>query len=224
MKKDNWVYLSHMYNKDTPGYGGKKDFAIVEDRCILKGDKCNQFKLSMGNHTGTHIDLPNHFFADGKKLQNYNASDWFFNNVVCIEVDVVKNDLITSEKLPLLDENIDCLLLKTKFEEFRFQEEYWAENPGVTHELALYLKNKYKKLKVIGFDFISATAFKNKEEGRLAHLAFLGNDHGEPILLIEDMKLSPIDKNTKIESLHIAPWLIESADGVPVTVSAKLIG
>ena len=89
--------------------------------------------------------------------------------------------------------------------------------------MARFLKSTYKNLKVIGLDFISATAFKSKEEGRLAHLAFLGSVGGPPILIIEDMKLSAINKTTKIELLHIAPWLIESADGVPVTISAKFI-
>jgi kynurenine formamidase len=220
--KDNWIYLSHFYNAQTPGYGGKKDFEILEDRCISKGDKCNQFKISMSNHTGTHIDLPFHFHADGKVLQDYSANDWFFEHIECVELNIEKNELIYSHHLPELNKQTECLLLKTNFEDYRMEDTYWGENPGVTEELAKFLKSNYKNLKVVGFDFISATAFKKKEEGRLAHLAFLGIEGGPPILIIEDMKLSSISKTTKIESLHIAPWLIESADGIPVTVSAKI--
>lgn len=222
MKQNNWIYLSHLYNNQTPGYGGKKDFVLVEDRCISKGDKCNQVKFSMSNHTGTHIDLPFHFHAKGKVLQDYQAGDWFFSNVECLDINVKKNELIYSHHLSSFSEMTDCLLLKTNFENHRKMNEYWEENPGVTAELARYLKSHYKKLKVVGFDFISATSFKNKEEGRLAHLVFLGEEGGPPILLIEDMKLSSIKAGDKIHSLHIAPWLIESADGVPVTVSANI--
>ncbi len=223
MKKDNWIYLSHYYNQNTPGYGGKKDFVVQETRCISKGDKCNQVQITMNNHTGTHIDLPFHFYADGKVLQDYSANDWIFSNIAFVDIKVQKNELITSDHLPKVDQNIECLFLRTGFEKYRQEPEYWGENPGVTAELAQYLKKQYKNLKLIGFDFISATAFKNKEEGRLAHLAFLESTDGAPILLIEDMKLSALANNQKIDQLHISPLLIESADGVPVTISAKII-
>lgn len=222
MNKEKWIYLSHYYNNSTPGYGGKKDFQQQEERCLLKGDKCNQLKFSMSNHVGTHIDLPFHFSATGKKMQDYNSGDWFFRKVDLVEIVLSKNDLIHPHHLKALSPDIDCLLLRTKFESFRDSEEYWAENPGLTKDLADYLKKTYKNLKVIGLDIISATAQKHKDEGRLAHYAFLGSENGDPILIIEDMKLSNIGDNEKIKVLHVAPLLIESADGAPVTVSALI--
>src|SRR5260221_14704313 len=35
---------------------------------IDKGDTANVSKLSMGAHTGTHMDAPLHFFKDGRSI------------------------------------------------------------------------------------------------------------------------------------------------------------
>lgn len=220
--KEKWIYLSHMLNRDTPAYGGKSDFEITEERSIKRGDKCNQLRFAMSNHTGTHIDLPYHFDPLGKKLEDYSPSFWFFNNVEWLEIDVSPGELILSSSLVDLSPEVECLLLKTDFEKFRSTEVYWNNNPGLSAEVGIFLKQRYKNLKVIGLDVISATAFKNKDEGKRAHQQFLGTTVGEPILIMEDMKLSPLQKGNKVEQIHIAPLLIETADGVPVTISAKV--
>ena len=35
---------------------------------IENGDVCNVSLLSMGSHTGTHVDAPYHFLKEGPKL------------------------------------------------------------------------------------------------------------------------------------------------------------
>lgn len=35
---------------------------------MSKGDKCNLTSLSLGSHSGTHIDAPKHFIANGKDV------------------------------------------------------------------------------------------------------------------------------------------------------------
>ncbi len=218
---NNWIFLSHYYDSKTPGYGGKVDFVQEHTRCTSNGDKCNQFKFTMSNHVGTHIDLPFHFCGDGKKLEEYSPTDWLFNFIGVVEIDVELNELIFSKKIPKLDDQIEVLILKTNFEVHRNNENYWKANPGLSAELGHFLKEKYKKLKVIGFDFISATSYGHKEEGVLAHRSFLGSENGSPILIVEDMKLSLL-KNNKIDQMFIAPLLIRNADGVPVTIYAKI--
>ncbi len=217
-----WAYLSHYYNDSTPGYGGKQDFKIMPTKCIANGDTCNQIQFTMSNHVGTHIDLPAHFFGNGKIIKDFSPEEWLFENVVVVEVDLKNNELIQSNHLPKLSENVECLLLKTSFESKRTRSDYWQENPGLTKELGDFLKIQYKKLRVIGFDFISATAYQHREEGKLAHRAFLGNENGPAILIMEDMRLVDVSSKTKINLLIVSPLLIENADGAPVTVMAKI--
>ena len=82
-----------------------------------------------------------------------------------------------------------------------------------------YLRRNFPKLRVLGFDFISLTSYTNRPLGREAHKGMLGPLEGtEPILILEDMKLSPLQ--TAPSRLLIAPLLVDQADGGPVTVIA----
>ncbi len=220
---EEYIYLSHYYNNATPGYGGDKEIEITSRRCISNGDKCNKLQIVMSNHAGTHIDLPFHFDQNGRRLNDYTAREWFFSKIAIVEIPLEPNELLTADKLQdNLNPDIEFLIIKTFFQKYRTSDNYWKANPGLHHKLANYFRDRFKNLKIIGFDFLSATSFQNKEEGRLAHLSFLHKDHGNPILLIEDMNLEYLNLNSRISWIHVSPLLIEDADGVPVTITAAL--
>ena len=66
-------------------------------------------------------------------------------------------------------------------------------------------------------DLISVSSYSNRSEGRKAHQAFLKPEIGNPILLVEDMKLNIKGPFSKV---IVAPLLIDKADGAPCTVLA----
>lgn len=216
------IFLSHFYNDQTPGYGGKKDFFLEKSKCLHLGDSCNQLKITLSNHVGTHIDTPHHFFEKGKTLSDYPAGFWVFNKVSLIELDLMPCELITSAHVKLkINSECELLLLKTGFEKKRQEDIYWKENPGLSADLGEYLRENFPKVRVVGGDFISATCFSKREEGRLAHQAFLSPEKkNNPILIIEDMKLDQLAKNP--QRVIVSPLLISGADGAPVTVMAEL--
>lgn len=94
----------------------------------------------MSNHIGTHIDFPKHFCNNGKSLNNYNDDFWLFNNVGFIESSF---DQLVS-KLDLLDCNIEILIVKTGFEEYRGTKKYIMEQPIVKPILANILRKNLK--------------------------------------------------------------------------------
>jgi arylformamidase len=49
-------------------YPGDPVLAVESVRRIARGDVCNLSLLTMGSHTGTHVDAPYHFLADGPRL------------------------------------------------------------------------------------------------------------------------------------------------------------
>jgi len=49
-------------------YPGDPEPRIESVRRIADGDPCNLSLLHMGSHTGTHVDAPYHFLADGPRL------------------------------------------------------------------------------------------------------------------------------------------------------------
>ena len=95
----------------------------------------------------------------------------------------------------------------------------FSNNPGLHPNLASYFRSKYKKLIRVGFDFISLTSWKHRDEGRKSHKEFLCPTNKEPILLIEDMKLSEIVN--LLDQVIVAPIMIEDGNGGNVTVFAK---
>lgn len=217
------IYLSHYLNNETPAYGNKReDIKITSQSCIDHGDASNSLRIEMKNHIGTHIDLPRHFVSGAKVLNDYPASFWHFSHIQLLELPCSRGHIITvSELKEKISSKTDCLLIRTGFEKFRGEEVYWKENPGFDRDVGEFLRRNFPQLRVVGFDSISLTSFTNRPLGREAHRSFLGNlENHEPILILEDMKLSELKENPK--KLIIAPLMIDKADGIPVTVFAEV--
>lgn len=216
------IFLSHYYNDKTPGYGGKVDFVTEKTKCLKDGHSCNQQKLILSNHVGTHVDTPFHFFEKGKKLHEYSANSWVFHKVVLIDLNLANAELITSEHVKdKIPEGTELILFRTGFEKKRSTDQFWQENPGLSANLGDYLRWSFPSVRAVGGDIISATSFSKREEGKLAHQAFLDPDKiNQPILIIEDMKLSGL-KSSPVRVI-VAPLLIDQADGAPVTVMAEI--
>jgi arylformamidase len=215
-----YIYLSYFLDKSTPLYGGGKGISITQDRSISNGDTANTKRLSFQNHSGTHIDFPNHFFENGKTSENYTADFWIFENPYLIVRKAEENEIfcLSDNDMKSIPREIDFLIIKTGFGEFRGEEKYWKYNPGFAPILASKLRENFPNLKVIGMDFISLTSYQNRELGREAHRMFLGGD--KPILLIEDMDLSNIMYSPK--SISCLPLMINGLDGTPVTIIASI--
>ena len=206
------VYLSHFINVSTPLYGGVSGkIKINQDSSIAHGDTANTLHLSLPNHVGTHIDFPYHFHRNGKKLNDYPASFWIFENVGFIQcsLDDVENQLGD------IDSDIELLILKTGFGSCRGKENYWSSQPIIPSHFARLFRDKFPKLRVFGFDMISMTSKKDRAEGKNAHLQFLIEQN---ILILEDMDLSNF--GCKPDKVIVSPLPIEGADGSPCSVIA----
>ncbi len=216
MKK--YKYLSYFLDEKTPLYGGKKGIDIKKLDDISSGDSANTKTISMHNHSGTHIDFPNHFFNKGKLSSDYDANFWVFEKPFMLEIIVKESQII------LLDEPIinnipvetDFLILNTGFYKFRGQKKFWNNNPGIHPDLAAVLRKRCPNLKILGMDFISLTSYQHRALGKVAHREFLGDND---ILLVEDMKLDKLKKSPS--RIVCLPILIKGIDGCPVTILAE---
>jgi kynurenine formamidase len=212
------VYLSYELSESTPLYGGSKDVKLVQARQMIKGDTCNIMNLSFPTHCGTHIDLPYHFDPEGQTLSDYSADPWLFDKIEVIDISGKVNDkqMIKQDMFPQFNKkDIDLLLIKTGYGQYRGTDRYTMTPPGIASEVADWLRVTHPTVRCVGMDLISVSSFSNREEGRRAHRAFLAPESGKPILLLEDVKL---EHNGPYERVIIAPLLIEGADGAPCTV------
>lgn len=204
--------LSHAIDGRTPLYGGKRSVAVKRLKAIRAGDGCNMLYLSFPNHVGTHIDAPRHFIERGRTITDLKPEEFIFDNISMVKInDIRPGYKITPEDIgPVKD--CELLLIKTGFESNRGKALYWKNGPGLTPELAHWLKGRCRSLRAIGVDCISISNLRARDTGRQAHKAFLGND----IFIIEDIKLSSIKK---VPDMVIAlPLLVSGADGAPCTI------
>jgi kynurenine formamidase len=225
MQKDNIILLSHTYSNTTPTYGNRDMFKITTNSSISSGETANSSCwIFTNNHIGTHIDVPYHFDSNGAKVTDIPPSDWLFNTVAMIDVPCNEAKLIAVADIECfsLDPNIEMLLIRTNYENYRDTDKYWNDNPGLSPEVADYLRKKFPKLRCIGFDFISITSWKDRLIGRVSHKAFLSPENNAmPIMAIEDMSLKNL--NGKLDWIIVSPILVEDGNGAPVTVFANTI-
>lgn len=211
------LLLSHPLNPETPTYGGKTRAEFSKSSDMAKGDAANNTVLSMSLHTGTHIDMPCHFFADGQTAADFGIDFWFFESPLFIDIkpkgNVIKDELIS--QLTSADKNCDCIIVRTGFD--RYDHEQLMKNPGFHADTADFIRTNFKHVRLFGFDSISVSSFADREEGRRAHRAFLNPE--QPIILLEDMNIKDV---ASLKRLSVIPMMIEGADGLPVTVIGEI--
>jgi arylformamidase len=215
----NIIYLSYFMDENTPLYGGDLGVNMKSLRSIENGDSANTKLLEFCNHSGTHIDFPNHFAVNGKVVEDYDANFWIFNSPFFIEIEAIDDQIIdlTTEQIQNIPNNIDFLIFKTGFSRFRNDEKYWKSNPGIAPELANKLKSKCPNLRVLGMDVISLTSYRNRPLGRISHNKFLIENE---ILIVEDMYLDKL--TTQPKKIFCLPILRKGLDGSPVTIIAEV--
>lgn len=222
MVKMKKIFLSYCLSSDTPSFGNSDPLKIEKTKDMSCGDSCNQLRLTLSNHIGTHIDCPSHFDQNGKTIDQYQAEEWFFQKPFLLEINAKPGDLIQvenyAERIP---KDTDFLIVKTGFCHQRSEKVYWENNPGLAPSSGSFLRQNFPRLRAIGFDLLSLTAYQHRAEGRKAHHEFLhAKNSGQPIMIVEDMDLTTLDKSPA--EIMVIPLRGKSFDGAPVTVIAQL--
>ena len=210
-------WLSHNLTNETPCYGGRKNIDIQPDSQISTGHSCNSLTISMSNHTGSHVDAPNHFISGGASITEYSAEDWVFTKPHLIDLSVPLGTLVTSssieKELQSIPHGTDLVFFRFGMEKHRNTENYWSSNPGLSDDLVARLK-KHPDLSAIALDTISLTSFEHREAGRIAHRAFLGSN----FRVFEDLSLQSLDIDSMPSMAVACPLPIQGADGAPCSV------
>ena len=217
------IFLSYPLDQNTPTYGNRDKFIIEPKSQISNGVGANTSSWTFtNNHLGTHMDTPHHFYNSGKKTLDYMAEDFCFDLIYFIEKNQVSGDLFTlsEEELNQIPKKVEFLIIKTGYGAYRSLDKYHNDNPGLKSSLANVLKDRFSKLRAIGFDFISLTSWNHRDHGKESHLAFLGERNN--FLIVEDMDLNNVDNHTKFNSLIMAPLRTEQGNGGPVTIIADI--
>jgi arylformamidase len=198
----------------TPGiatYPGNPPFEIAPIHRLAAGDSANNSRLTMGTHTGTHVDAPKHFMDDRPGVDAM-PLDLLIGRARVVDMPVRGG--ITAKDLEAAGLREDLrVLLRTP------NSKLWNNPKEQFHEEYAYLTGDGAKflvdqgVKVVGVDYLSVEKFHTP--GHPAHHALLGAN----VIIIEGLNLS--DAEPGVYEMYCLPLKVEGADGAPARVVLK---
>ena len=217
------IQLSYALSEQTPFYSSLPKPQLRQIYDLRKGDSCNSFYFTTSNHAGTHVDAPRHFSVDGKRITDYQLSELVFSRPAVVDVPLVDNQLIEPRHLePALASaapDVDLILLRSHFGGVRADEpRYVGRSPGFGSAAAIFLMERFAKLRALAVDFLSISSPAHEAAGAEAHRVFLGCTAyaARPILLVEDALLP--DTLPPLLRVFVIPWMFEGLDSAPCTM------
>jgi len=169
-----------------------------------RGDVCNVSTLSMGSHTGTHMDGPFHFLPEGKGLHEmpFHAA---LGRARVIEIGDPES-IKPGELRPHHIRQGERLLFKTLNSSRCWKTDTFVEDfVYLSQEAARYLASV--GVLTVGIDYLSVGGYT--KDGVETHRALLEAD----IWIIEGLDLSQVEPGTY--ELICLPLRIDGSDGAP---------
>ena len=212
MEMTTLTELSHHISDRQQVFPGHPSVRIKNWKTLSANGRSVQ-EISLGNHTGTHMDTPSHFFKEGACITAIPPERLFGEALVLDYTEKRRGDKITQSDL--VDKNVTfprkaIVLLNTGWDRLFRNKEYLLDYPCLSLDAAEYLADG--KINIIGMDFPSPGPVG--QEGDEIHKLLLQND----ILLIESMK--NLDNVKTKDKILAAPLAVKNCSGSPCRVFA----
>jgi len=201
---EDWIDISVPLRTGMVHWPDNPPVSIERLLDIDRGDAANVSRLTMGAHTGTHMDAPIHFFPNGKGIDTMPLSATIGQARV---IEIHDPESIKPADLhPQQIQRGERILFKTSNSSRCWQTNDFIEDfVYISHEAALYLAAQ--QVQTVGVDYLSVGGFRN--DGIETHHALL--EAG--IWIIEGLNLSQVQPG--IYELICLPIKIEHSDGAP---------
>ncbi len=205
--------LTHHLRKGMPIYPGDPSPSF-EKYSTLQKDGVNLTKITMGSHTGTHLDAPRHFIPHGIGIDKIPPNKLIGEAYVA---DLSKKPIgsgITSKDLRReLEEEIgrdDIVVIYTGCSEHWGDKSINRDYTYLTGDAAEYLVSK--RVRAVGIDFLSVEKFKAPEP--IIHKTLLGSG----IFIIESLSSALKQFVGKRILMICMPIKLLDGDGAPSRV------
>ena len=177
-------------------------------------------KITMGTHTGTHIDAPRHFIPDAQTVDEIplDQMNGLASVVNLTDFGPGQEVGLSDLEKALGDRSAERVLLRFDWERMIGSLDYYYKSPYLSEDAAKWLIEKGCKL--LGMD---TPMPDNPENGRGCtkdspnHIILLG---GGAILVEYMVNLSAIDRD--VVNIIVAPIKVKEGDGAPARVFAIL--
>jgi kynurenine formamidase len=217
------VDLSHTLQEGIPAWPTHARFGQTLYESYELGDVARHYGLSMSEHTGTHIDAPLHFIAEGPAHYGVDeiALDRLVGRAATIEATGLEpGDLIDADHIRSWEQEHGSIETGDKVL-FRYGwDERWGTGPegrsfledwpGLGSDAAEYLVEK--GISLVGCDTLAVDAAGSVENP--AHYALLGNE----IYIAENLK--NLDRLVSFCLFAAFPLKIRGGSGSPVRAVA----
>jgi arylformamidase len=207
-----WIDISVALRNGMVHWPDNPPILIERTLDIELGDVANVSKLSMGAHTGTHIDAPLHFFQKGRGIHTMPLSVGMGQARV---IEIRDPESIKPEELhPLGIGQGERVLFKTRNSPRCWQTDDFVEDfVYISQEAAGYLAAQ--QVQTVGIDYLSVGGFS--KDGIETHHTLL--EAG--IWLIEGLDLTNIEPG--MYEMICLPLKIVDADGAPARAILRSI-
>lgn len=204
--------ISLSISPDLPTWPGDPPVNLEQVSSLEAGDESNVTRVSMGLHTGTHVDAPYHFIPDGERVDEINLKTLTGRVYVLHlpDADLITAKILAEAEIPPRTRR---LIFKTRNSEQwiagnnTFDQNYIA----LSADGAQYLVDRGVKL--VGVDYLSIAPYTDIVA---PHEILLGAG----IVVVEGLNLSDVTQGRY--TLYCLPMKVAGAEGAPAR--AILIG
>jgi arylformamidase len=210
--RDGWIDVSVALHSDIVHWPDNPPVRIERMLDIEHGDAANVSKISMGSHTGTHMDAPLLFVREGKGLDEMPLAA-----TKLVPAQIAGSDGFGIADLDhpcTTDRGVEQVLFKTRnsarsWPSRAFLEDFVYVSQEATRYLAAW------NIRTVGIDYLSVGGFR--KGGVERHRALL--EAG--IWVIEGLDLSEVEPGEY--ELVCLPIKVEQSDGAPARAILRAI-
>ena len=190
-----------------PTYGGEPGPHLDHLKQIARGDSANVTALSLGSHTGTHVDAPHHFL-DGRSTVEAMPIDALVGPAQVIEMAEQRHITAADLESASMPDGTKRLLLKTPNSRFWNDDDFHQDFVGLTGDAAEWLVAR--DFVLVGIDYLSIERFGSPEHE--VHKTLLEAN----VVIVEGLDLSAVSPGQY--TMACAPLKVVGADGAPARV------
>ena len=199
--------LSVPLRAGMPTYAGEPGPRLEYLKQIARGDSANVTALSLGSHTGTHVDAPSHFL-DGKPAVEAMSLEVLVGSAQVIELVDQRHITATDLEAAAIPSGTGRLLVKTPNSRFWNDDEFHTDFVGLTGDAARWLVERGFVL--VGIDYLSIEQFRSPTHE--VHKVLLE----EGVVIVEGLDLRNVPAGAYM--MTCAPLKVVGAEGAPARV------
>jgi arylformamidase len=209
---NDWIDISVAVRNGMVHWPGDPDFHIERATDQEKGDVATVSRMSLGVHTGTHMDAPLHFIRHARSIDTI-PLDTTVGPARVISIgdrksitrgELAGHAILAGERILFKTENSDHA-----WDSDRFDEDFVY----ISQDGARYLAEC--GVRMVGVDYLSVGGFR--EDGRETHEALLGAG----IWIIEGLNLKGVEPGSY--DLVCLPLRLIGAEGSPARAILRRI-